>query len=359
MAKHPHLIVPQGPDPVRFTSPASGRRDPLTLPQRDRAQHAQNLIAQMETVAQSAQERGEEQRAFGIHDGLVIYLAFQSGPNFDLKFESLDLTRSGVELCTVRTTPDNRTQATVFVPEGKLALFLNKIVAYRDKMTKPRKEDGPTRPQNQDLVESIASIQLAAVEALWNERDTPFPDPNIALTWEVWLRRSDDIDQLERLRAHAPEFDLAVGMQTVTFIDRKIVLVRGTARNLSRSIDILGMIAELRLPNTVALFFTEMTGIEQQAWVDDLVGRTTAPAANSPYVCLFDTGVDHGHPLLAPIAIANDMHTYKPAWGTQDWKDNGTPMAALASYGDLTDALTSAGPMTLTHRVESVHIIHP
>lgn len=230
MAQHPHLIVPQTPDPVRFTSPSSGRRERVNLPARDRAQHAQHLIAQLETVAEETDARVEEQRSFGLDDGLGIYLTFQSDSNFELKFESLDLTRSGVELCTVKTTQDNRTQATVFVPDGSLGLFLKRIVAYRDKMTKPRKEGGPTRPQHQDLVESISDIQLAALEALWNEKETAFPHPDVVMTWEVWLRRAKDIDQLERLRAHAAAFNLHVGTQSVTFVDRKIVLVRGTAR---------------------------------------------------------------------------------------------------------------------------------
>lgn len=359
MAQHPHLIVPTGPDPVRFTSPSSGRSEALTLPTRDRAQHAQNLIAKLETVAEIAQARADEQKAFGLDDGIGIYLTFQSEPNFDLKFESLDVARSGIELCALKTTPDNRTQATVFVPDGKLDLFLRKVVAYRDKMTKPRKEDGPTRPQNQDLVEGIAEIQLAALEALWTEPDTPFPVAATPITWEVWLRHSKNVDQLERLRVHAPAFELAVGIQTVSFVDRKVVLVYGTANNLSRSIDILGMIAELRLPKVTADFFTEMSAPEQHEWIDDLAARIVPPAANAPYVCLFDTGVDHGHPLLAAVADAGDMHTYKPAWGRQDWKDHGTPMAALASFGDLTDAMATAGPVPMTHKIESVKIVHP
>jgi hypothetical protein len=359
MPQHPHLIVPAGQEPVRFTSPNTGRNESLTLPDRDRAQHAQNLVTRLEQVGETAAARAEEQKAFGLDDGLGIYLTFQSEPNFDLKFESLDIARSGIELCTLKTTPDNRTQATVFVPDGKLDLFLRKVVAYRDKMTKPREEGGPVRPQNQDLVAGIAEIQLAALEALWTETDIPFPQADTPITWEVWLRRSNKVDHLARLREHAPAFGLSVGAQTVSFIDRKIVLVHGTAANLSQSIDILGMIAELRLPKTTADFFTQMTGIEQEAWIANLSGRIVSPATDAPYVCVFDTGVEHGHPLLAPLADADDMHTYRPAWGKQDWKDHGTPMAALASFGDLTEALASAGPLPLTHRVESVKIVHP
>jgi hypothetical protein len=359
MALHPHLIVPQGPDPTRFTSPSSGPRERLNIPQRQRADHAQNLIAQLATLSETAQERAEDQKMQGIEDGNGIYLTFESEPNYELKFESLDVARSGIELCTVKTTPDNRQHATVFVPDGKLELFLRKVMAYRDEMTKPRKEGGPIRPKNQDLVESITDIQLAAVEGLWNEPDMPFPQPDDVITWEVWLRSSRDVDHLARLRAHAIAFNLIVGAQTVSFVDRKVVLVRGTARNLSRSIEILGMIAELRLPTTTAAFFTKMNAIEQQAWVDDLAGRMTAPAANTPYICLFDTGLNHAHPLLVGIVEPGDLHAYKPAWGTDDRQGHGTPMAGLVSFGDLTEALASAGPVAMTHRVESVKIIHP
>lgn len=358
MAQHPHIIVPVGPDPVRFTSPSSGPRDRMALPARDRAAHAQQLIAKLETVAATAKERADEQRAHGIDDGLGIYLTFDSA-HFKLKFESLDVSASGIELCTVKTSADNRTQATVFVPDGKLKLFLSKVAAYRDEQTTPRRENGPTRPKNQDLVESIADIQLAALEALWTENDVAFPDADAVTTWEVWLRRFKDVDHLARLRAHAETFHLTVGQQSVSFVDRKIVLVRGRARNLSRSVEILGMIAEVRLPKTTAAFFTDMNAIEQQAWINDLAGRMSAPPADTPYVCLFDTGVNHTHPLLTQVVAEGDLHAYKPAWGTDDRQGHGTPMAGLASFGDLTDALASAGPIVMSHRIESVKIIHP
>jgi hypothetical protein len=289
---------------------------------------------------------------------LGIYLTFDSEPNFPLKFESLDLTHSGIELCLVKTLADNRTQATVLVPDGKLHLFLNKIAAYRDENTKPKREGGPSRPKNQDLVESISGMQLAALEALWTEETLPFPDRNAVLTWEVWLRGGREVNHLARLRGYAEHFHLTVGEQSITFVDRTVVLVRGTANDLSRSIDILGMIAELRSPTTTAAFFTEMTAIEQQAWVDDLAVRLVPPMAGSPYVCLFDTGLNGAHPLLVQVTAYADCHTYKPAWGIDDRHGHGTPMAGLATFGDLTELLGGTGPVHCTHRLESVKIFH-
>jgi Subtilase family len=357
MAQHPHLIVPTTVEPQRFTSPSSGSRERINLPARERAAHAQNLIAKLEALSPEATARVETQRAQGLDAGLGIYLSFESEPNFPLKFESLDLANSGIELCMVKTLADSRTQATVFVPDGKLEVFLNKLSAYRDENTTPRREGGSSRPKNQDLVESISDIKFAALEALWTEETVPFPDRNAAITWEVWLRRDPGIDHLARLLQYAEQFNLAVGEQIITFVDRTVVLVRGTGNDLSRSTEILGMIAELRLPKITAAFFTDMTAIEQHAWVDDLAARIVPPANGAPFICLFDTGLNRAHPLLAPVTDQNDLHTYKPAWGVDDRDGHGTPMAGLATFGDLTDVLGGAGPVTCTHRLESVKII--
>jgi len=120
----------------------------------------------------------ENQRQEGFDEGNGIYLSFESEPNFPLKFESLDMASAGIELCTVKALPDGRTQATLFIPDGKLGRFLKRIEAYRDENTTPRKEGGVSRPKNQDLVESVADIKLAALEALWMEDSIPFPDPD-------------------------------------------------------------------------------------------------------------------------------------------------------------------------------------
>lgn len=359
MALHPHIFVPAGADPIAFTSPNSGPRDKFVRPPRNRAQHAADLVEKLVTVSQENDARVEEQTDLGITDAQGIYVSFLSAPNFDLRFESLDLARSGVELCTVKTTSDNRQLATVFVPDGKLSLFINRVESYRDEMTKPRKEDGPTRPKHQDLVESISDIRLAALEALWTEPEMAFPNTAHPINWELWLRTDGKVNQLERLREHAQQFDLTVGNQVIGFVDRTIVIVRATAANLSRSVDILGMIAELRIPRTTAGYFAGLPSIEQQAWLDNLTGRLQPAPAEAPYVCILDSGINHLHPLLTASLSPADLHTQKPAWGTNDSMAHGTPMAGLSLLGDLTDVLQTAGPVQVSHRLESVKIINP
>lgn len=196
------------------------------------------------------------------------------------------------------------------------------------------------------------------LEALWTEETLPFPDRAAETNWELWLRRQPHVDHLERLKRFAPEFDLVVQSEAITFVDRTIVIVRGSANNLSRSIDILAMLAELQLPKITATFFSEMRSKDQHEWIDDMRARLTAAPANSPYVCLLDSGLNAGHPLLAPIADQADLHAYKSAWGVDDRKGHGTPMAELAAYGDLSELLASRESVALSHRLEFVKIIN-
>nr|WP_225937429.1 S8 family peptidase [Myxococcus sp. RHSTA-1-4] len=98
---------------------------------------------------------------------------------------------------------------------------------------------------------------------------------------------------------------------------------------------------------------------EQGDWVEELSARTTPPAAAAPAVCVLDTGVTRGHPLLAASLAASDCHTCEPAWGAHDHDGHGTEMAGLALYGDLTPVLAGSGPVQLRHGLESVKILPP
>lgn len=354
---HPHLYDPNAASSSPFRSPLSVPRE-FRLAPVNRAQHAATLKRRLEETAATAEQRAQEQQAAGIDGGHGIVLQFEGTTNFEMKFESLDVTRSGIELLNVRAMPNGSVQASVFVPDGQLKRFLKKVEAYANEQTKPRKEGGKSRPKNEDLVANIADIRVAALEALWTDA-LPFPGLDLDTTWEVWLRQSEDVDHLARLRQIAQDHNLSVSDEVIGFIDRQIVLVHGKGRDLARSNDLIGAIAELRLAKTTADLFTAMASNEQAEWIADLAGRLAAPHANAPAVCLLDTGINHEHPLISPATDNNDLHTYKPAWGVDDRQGHGTPMAGLALYGDLVDVMATNGPYQLTHHLESVKLINP
>ena len=355
--RHPHLFDPRAAASQPFRSPQAIPRE-FRLAPVNRAQHAARLKQQLEQVAERADERAEAQAAAGIDGGHGIVVEFESAANFEMKFESLDVARSGIELLNVRSTPGGTVLAAVFVPDGKLKTFLKKVEDYATGQTKPRTAAGTSRPKNQDLIANLAEIRVAALRALWTD-SVAMPAADTDTTWEVWLRKSGDLDHLARLREVAREHHLTASDEVITFIDRQIVLVHGTRRNLARSNELVAAIAELRLAKTTADFFTGMTSTQQIAWVDALARQLRAPAADAPAVCLLDTGLNRNHPLIAPATDQADLHTYKPGWGVDDRKGHGTPMAGLALYGDLADVMGRAGPYRLSHRLESVKLINP
>lgn len=354
---HPHLFDPNAATSSDFRSPLAVPRE-HRLAQVNRAQHATALKRKLAEAADVAETRAEAQKAAGIDGGLGIVLQFEGAANFEMKFESLDVTRSGIELLNVRTMPNGTVIAAVFVPDGKLKTFLKRVEDYAEKQTKPRKEGGQSRPKNEDLVANIADIRVAAFEALWTDT-LPMPALAEDTTWEVWLRKSDELDHLARLRAVALKHDLTIREEVIDFIDRKIVLVHGKGQDLAGCNDLINAIAELRLAKITADLFTGMDASEQGGWVADLAGRLQPPQAGAPAVCLLDTGLNHAHPLLTPAVNPADLHTYKPAWGIDDRQGHGTPMAGLALHGDLVDAMAANGPVPLSHGLESVKLINP
>ena len=205
---HPHLFDPNAATSSDFRSPLAVPREHRLAPI-NRAQHAAALKRKLEEAADVAENRAEAQKAAGIDGGLGIVLQFEGAANFEMKFESLDFSPSGIELLNVRPMPNGTVQAAVFVPDGKLKFFLKKIEDYASQQTKPRNEGGKSRPKNEALVANIADIRVAALEALWTDT-VPIPAVAEDATWEVWLRKSDEVDHLARLRAIAEDHDLVL-----------------------------------------------------------------------------------------------------------------------------------------------------
>ncbi len=349
----PHLLLHETASTERYTRPGTGGGRKLKTPPRTRAQHAESLLQQFEAAREQESDIIQAQKAFGLDAGNGLYLTFESESEFDLKFQSLEYERSGIELCSVKEF-EGREVATVFVPEGKLEYFLRKIIRYRDE----DKKEKPGEPKEQELIESISAIKLAALEQLFTDDPDLFPKDDEAIWWEVWLRNSDQIDHEAFLREHAAQLEMRVSEESIQFLDRTVVLVHGTKVQMTRSIRLLGAIAEVRRAKDAADFYTGMDRQEQQGWINHALERLTPPPEDAPSICLLDTGLNEKHPLLQPAADPADMHSYDaPNWGTDDRYGHGTPMGGLSVYGDLTEPLSGDDPIELTHWLESVKIM--
>lgn len=354
-----HIIVTRAPISEPYT-PHNRKMDIPKLPSpQNRRAHGQALRQLLEVAVVEAHQRREQAgvQVPGAVPGL--YVQFESQPGVPLHLSSLEAVRQGIELVAVvqaqsdEPEPRRIERATVFVPEGKVKHFLSRFDAYSSDTPKAK---GERRHEN--MLDPIATLRLATLRALWTDPADDYPAEDQTIWWEVWLRRHDG-EEFQRLTELAKLMGLKVGERRLQFDDRVVTLVWATAKQLSQSIDVLNDVAEMRRAKETAAFFADSPPEEQASWVQDLLSRSTAPGPHAPAVCVLDTGVTRGHPLLQAALASADCHACDPAWGTHDHHGHGTEMAGLALYGNLTPLMTATGPVSLRHVLESVKILPP
>ena len=350
MPQYRHLVPNHTAATEPYTYPKKPGGAEFKVPPRDdRPTHGGRLIREVEAAAEQAQlavsERPSEQQPKG------FVLDFASDPGFKLKLDSLEMRRSGIELCSSRID-QGVMHATVFVPEGKAGLFVRKFEAYI--------KHAPGKRDHRKLVESITSVRLAALEAFWTDAGLFPQDRSERLSWEVWLReRMNPHDVSEQFRGAAHAVGISVSGREIRFPERRVLLVRGSVAELMQVENLFDMLAELRLAKRLAGGFAELPPREQAALIAQLLSRIEPPPVDAPAVCHLDTGVNRGHPLLDFALAEDDLLACDPSWSRADTdpQQHGTNMAGIALYGCLTEVFDGAGPVRLRHRLESVKIL--
>ena len=354
--RYRHFILEDITETDRYRSPQSGERRP-PIPERNRAQHGGALQQQINEIRTEADTAREAQRAAEIEEkGLGLQIEFESFPDVELAFESLAREHWGIELLNVRQK-DDRTLATVFVPDGKLDHFENLIRAYLEE----KRDRAGRLLDNRKLINAIERIRAASLEALWTDSDEAFPTPDEGqFWWEVWLPvRGNRAATTTDFRGRAEAQGMRVAPGELVFPERTVLLTFASVDQMQHSMVTLNTIAELRRAKETADFFDSLSRDEQGEWLDELLTRIRYPVETdeAPYVCLLDTGVNRGHPLLESALAANDLHTVEPSWGTDDADGHGTRIAGLSLTGDLTPLLAGNDLLEINHRLESVKLL--
>ena len=356
--KRRHLVLTSTSTAQAFTALGGGGASEVPGP--DRIKHGMALKAQLEALQQVSEQVVAAQKEYGIESGFGLQIQFVGMPDVQLAFESLGSERAhdprwNIEVLSVRTEA-GVTYANVFVPDGKLAHFEKYVEDYLAE----RKNANGNSLDRHALLNTIATIRRAEVRAMWTDELALLPlDPNEAFWWEVWLPVRGNRDAVVTdFRKLAALSGCEVSEHQIDFPERTVILMFGSQQQFSKSVMTLNCVAELRRAKETAAFFVGMSPVEQQEWVNEALTRLDAPPDDdsTPRVCLLDSGVNHGHPLLAPFIVGTDLHSVNPAWGFSDTANHGTGLAGLVALGDLSDALATSDQLIVTHRLESVKL---
>ena len=354
--RYRHIFLTNPPQTVGYTSPRTGGPSFRIPGFRNREQHGTYLRRRLEEAWEIVDRRS--QGVAGIQEREGIYLEFFGEPGFDLVFQSLERVASGIRLLNVRTEgrdDEQRTIATVYVPNIRRGYFLRKIRAYAEEIDRRN-----NKPKNARLVNSISEIRKATLASFWrlNEYEQL---PHEDRFWvEVWLRGDQEtlvVGFEHLLSALAVEF--AKGY--LKFPERAVVLIHANLAELERLIEESDNIAEFRIDKRISTFFIDQDNADQALIVQDFLSRCSFEDSQSVVVCLLDSGVNNGHPLLLPVLGSNDLLAVEPTWPSTDdpRQGHGTLMAGTASYGNLLAKLNMRSSLRILHRLESVRIIPP
>jgi hypothetical protein len=258
---------------------------------------------------------------------------------------------SGIELLNSRVV-DGVMMATVYVPEGRESIFLKSFERYCFENYRDTKN-----PKERSLAESINRIRLATIKSFWTDNLAAPADSDIR-SYEIWIRRSKDDTNADV--ADFKNRTTLAGVNTtersIVFPERIILLATTSLQQLTQVEGLFDILAEIRLARIPNSEFLDLAPRDQIDFIQELVRRTTAPAATAPAVCHLDTGIQSGHPLLSIAVHSDHVLQVLPHRSGADIDGHGTEMAGLALYGCLNEHLNSHEPVVLGHRLESVKI---
>ena len=359
MASYKHIFITGNVNSEKFKTPKRGRGK-SNIPARNRVAHSQKLLIQFDAIwqakAQLQQQRGAEQIA--TREG--TYISFTSAGDHDLITKSLEDLRKGIRLLNIKEIPvgENQTQirATVYVPNGKEGHFISKIQKYQ------QEETAKGEPKNAPLVNSIEDVSIALLEGLWTDNPQLIPEENTK--WcEAWLnvntKENQEQEQIAQFLTTLENIGIAYKHNSIIFPERAVLLVNANRAQLIELMLQSDLLAEFRAGQEPAGFWVNESNVEQQNWVNDLLGRIELVDSNVK-VCLLDSGVNNGHQLLQPLIDDANTLTVDNVWGTDDHESgagHGTLMAGVAAYGKMEQVLVSQNQVPLTHRLCSVKIL--
>ncbi len=332
----------------------------ISRPSRVREEHSSFLGRQLDAAWQIAQQ--EEIVSHSTKNG--IYLEFKGEAGYELATKSLENMRGNnqenwTRLLNIRKEKQildgaekEVVYATVFVPKNKKKELFTKIEKYATE------NNQYGNPSHAGLLESIATIQKAdQIKSFW--QDAQGLIPNDEPVWcEIWLS-SDQRECVQKFEKLLTEQRIEHKTGFITFPERSVKVAFVNREQLAMLTNLSDDIAEYRRAKETAAFWIGQENKEQAKWTKDILDRLEVPSDANVAICILDTGVNNGHPLLAPVLNDSDCQAVVDSWGSHDHHKHGTLMAGVSAYGNLQEVLLGNEMIRLNHCLESVKILPP
>lgn len=141
----------------------------------------------------------------------------------------------------------------------------------------------------------------------------------------------------------------------LTFPERSVFLVYANIEALSLLLQSSDQMAEIRGAQILTGFLFKECRSEQQEWVEDLQNRVNFSPNEKSVVCVLDTGVNNGHPLLSEI-IKDEHCGSVVGEGSADRAGHGTCMCGTTIYGDLRNCIANNNPVIIDNHIASIKL---
>ena len=345
--KRPNIILKDTCSSSSYTAPRGGSSKSSI--QRDRVAHAKKLEKEFLNAVRQSLSRSV--------DVSGAYLEFTGSEGQELVTKSLEDMRQGIRLLNVRKSDSveggSVTHATVFIPRKKEESFLGKIKDYGNEELSTKQG----KPRYEAIMSSIEKIDAANVLEFWTGK--PEGCPNQSKQWvEIWLRvgATEKGEYFKEYASLLEGLDIKYKQRYILFPERMVTLAYVDRNDLVNLLNSCGELAEIKEAPEASSFFTNLKPVDQSQWQNDLLQRISFEPEGVA-VCILDTGVNTGHPLLNKAIDNKVVLTCVEGSGLEDNDEHGTKLAGLALYGDLKDSLLSKAEIKLTHAIESVKIL--
>lgn len=349
-----HFILTQSGNPQPYTYNGTTPRNKVLIPTQERAVQAAKLNSQLTLARQAINQIAVVERQCEVTSPTSVQLLVKSFDGVEMPFESLGDARQKIEILK-SIKRENVIETTIAVPENGFKVWEKKLSDY----TSSKKDVNGKARDGRKLIDSIAEISAVTLENLWAEAKELFPQNHTeTYWWEVWLPRGDNRDLIfNDFRKLSAAYGIESSSRYLKFPERTVLTIRASVAQLREATALLVRIAELRLHTETADFYINLSLSEQRDWSKELLQRLSLSRESNTYVCILDTGVTNGHPLLKPFLEDQDQFAIDPDWHPADDEGHGTGMAGLVVWGDLIDHLGSDSLVNISHRIESVKVL--